>query len=47
MKLTGPAGGVIDVPDDAADRYLAAGYVAVKPAAKKPEPKRAKPRKGE
>lgn len=50
VKLNGPAGGVIEVSDDAVDRYLAKGYSKVEAAkapAKKPEPvkpERMKPR---
>ena len=36
MILRGPAGGVIDVNDEAVDRFLAAGYTPVEPKTKAP-----------
>ena len=51
VKLSSPAGGVIEVGDDVADRFIAAGYTELKPAKtktdSKPDPKPAKRRKGE
>ena len=52
VKLRGSTGGVIEVSDDDADRYLALGYSKVgadKAPAKKDEPTkpRAKARKGD
>jgi hypothetical protein len=52
VKLRGPAGGVIEVSDDIAERYLGHGYSKVeadKAPARKAEPvkPRAKARKGD
>lgn len=48
VKLRGSTGGVIEVSDDAVDRYLALGYSKVEAAPKATAAKpRAKTRKGD